>query len=595
MSNAPVAGLIQRPLIQVKGTKISEKAANLLIDCRTSQTVGSAGQAVLRWLDMDYSLVDSTLVSVGDAITVGFGSDHNNVSTVFEGTVATIGLETGPGDEPILTVTAYDKGFKIGRNSVSKVWANQSYGDILRAIAGTAGLSLVAPSTSLKFEHTMQLIDDLTMLDLIATRLGCVWYVDGSKLTLAEPTATGAAKVTLEMRAALRRFKAQSNISDISQSVTVRGWDAKSKVAIVGTDSAAPAASSTAPILESTRTKAKSAAASKRVTVRSVLSASEAKDLAKSLHRRSSAEELHMRGECDGTPTVKLGSIVDIKGVGTKLSGKYYLTSVEHVYTTSDYRTRFESGGTKPSRLVDLFESGAATERPSTGPFIGTVTEVGAGEFEGRVKVSLPAFGESVASTWARVVSVGAGPKRGLMVLPSISDEVLVMFEDADLRRPVVLGGLWNGKDKPPKAVVAKQSKLQEWVMKSPLGHTLTFRDGDSPDKKNVEIALSDTSIKLHIGEDKVELHAKSGKPLELKSGSASIVFSSSGDVTIKGNKVTISASTNVEVKGGANAEVKAGAALTLKGGAKAELAGPMVDVKGDGMTNVKGGIVKIN
>jgi phage protein D/phage baseplate assembly protein gpV len=595
MTNAPLAGLIQRPFVQVRGAKISEKAANLLIDCRTSQTVGTAGQAVLRWLDMDYSLVDSTLVAVGDAITVGFGSDHNAVSTVFEGTVSNIGLETGPGDEPILTVTAYDKAFKIGRNSVTKVWANQSYGDILRAIASSAGLSLVAPTSALKFEHTMQLIDDMTMLDLISTRLGCVWYVESGKLHLAEPSASGAAKVTLEMRAALRRFRAQSSISDISQSVTVRGWDATSKAAIVGTHTAAPTASSTAPIVDTTRSKAKTAAASKRLTTRSVLSSNEAKDLAKALHQRSSSEELHMRGECDGTPTVKLGSIVEVKGVGTKLSGKYFLTSVEHVYTTSDYRTRFESGGTRPSRLVDLFERGAQSERPSTGPFIGSVTEVGAGNFEGKVKVSLPAFGESVASTWARVVSVGAGAKRGFMVLPSIGDEVLVMFEDADLRRPVVLGGLWNGKDKPPKAVVAKQSKLQEWVMKSPSGHTISFRDGDSPDKKNVEIALSDTTIKLHIGEDKVELFAKSGKPLQLKSGNASITLTASGDVQIKGNKVSITAETNAEVKGGANAEIKAGAALTLKGGAKAELAGPMVDVKGDGVTQIKGGIVKIN
>ena len=32
--------------------------------------------------------------------------------------------------------------------------------------------------------------------------------------------------------------------------------------------------------------------------------------------------------------------------------------------------------------------------------------------------------------------------------MPSINDEVLVMFEDGDLRRPVVLGAMWNGKDK---------------------------------------------------------------------------------------------------------------------------------------------------
>ena len=35
--------------------------------------------------------------------------------------------------------------------------------------------------------------------------------------------------------------------------------------------------------------------------------------------------------------------------------------------------------------------------------------------------------------------------------MPDTGDEVLVAFEHGDPRRPYVLGGLWNGKDKPPE------------------------------------------------------------------------------------------------------------------------------------------------
>ena len=46
-------------------------------------------------------------------------------------------------------------------------------------------------------------------------------------------------------------------------------------------------------------------------------------------------------------------------------------------------------------------------------------------------------------------MSMGAGDGRGMMILPEVGDEVLVAYDQGDMRRPYVLGGLYNGKDKP--------------------------------------------------------------------------------------------------------------------------------------------------
>ena len=42
-----------------------------------------------------------------------------------------------------------------------------------------------------------------------------------------------------------------------------------------------------------------------------------------------------------------------------------------------------------------------------------------------------------------------AGKGRGLFYLPEVGDEVLVAFEHGDIRRPYVIGSLYNGSDKP--------------------------------------------------------------------------------------------------------------------------------------------------
>ena len=39
----------------------------------------------------------------------------------------------------------------------------------------------------------------------------------------------------------------------------------------------------------------------------------------------------------------------------------------------------------------------------------------------------------------------------GSLFLPEVGDEVLVAFEHGDLRRPYIVGKLWNTTDPPPE------------------------------------------------------------------------------------------------------------------------------------------------
>ena len=39
----------------------------------------------------------------------------------------------------------------------------------------------------------------------------------------------------------------------------------------------------------------------------------------------------------------------------------------------------------------------------------------------------------------------------GYFFSPEVDDEVIVAFDQGDIRYPYVIGGLWNGKDEPPE------------------------------------------------------------------------------------------------------------------------------------------------
>ncbi len=101
-----------------------------------------------------------------------------------------------------------------------------------------------------------------------------------------------------------------------------------------------------------------------------------------------------------------------------------------------------------------------------------------------RIQVSFPTLPGSDKSWWAPTISLGAGKNRGWHFLPEPDDEVLVMFEHGDIRKPLIIGSLWNGKDLPPEkndgANERKtfQSREGSRIEFDDAAGTITFEDG---------------------------------------------------------------------------------------------------------------------
>ena len=214
-----------------------------------------------------------------------------------------------------------------------------------------------------------------------------------------------------------------------------------------------------------------------------------------------------------------------------------------------------------------------------------------------RVKVKFPTLSDTDESDWARVVSIGAGTERGIHFMPNVDDEVLVAFEQNDPGRPIVIGGLFNGKDvpwAPAGDVIGGDGKVMQWGIQSIKGNFMKFLDGDADDKIGVVISLADGVTKLKIGKDMTQLIANN-KPIEIKSGEASIVLKD-GNITMKATKVTIESTAAMELKAGAKLDVKATAGTAIDGGPTLEVkASASAKVTSGGMLELKGTMTKIN
>ena len=73
-------------------------------------------------------------------------------------------------------------------------------------------------------------------------------------------------------------------------------------------------------------------------------------------------------------------------------------------------------------------------------------------------------------------MQLGAGPDSGTMFIPAVNDEVLVGFEHGDVDWPIVIGGLFNGTDKPPAySHYLDNGQVHRRSIVSRLGHQIAL------------------------------------------------------------------------------------------------------------------------
>ena len=84
------------------------------------------------------------------------------------------------------------------------------------------------------------------------------------------------------------------------------------------------------------------------------------------------------------------------------------------------------------------------------------------------------------------------------------------------------------------------------------------------------------------------------GTEIELVTGASSITMTAGGDITIKGVNVKIEGSVNVEAKAGVGFKASGGATMEVTGGASGTVKAPMLNLTGDGIASLSGGLVKI-
>jgi type VI secretion system secreted protein VgrG len=172
------------------------------------------------------------------------------------------------------------------------------------------------------------------------------------------------------------------------------------------------------------------------------------------------------------TFTLKEQVVVPYTGSSSH-DGKYVLTGVSH---TARMSGSYRSGDAQELLYENSFACIPAAlpyrpPRATPKPMIGggqTATVVGPAKEEifcdkyGRVKVQFhwdrDGKNDAESSCWVRVAQVWAGKGWGAFFWPRIGHEVVVIFEEGDPDRPLIVGSVYNAENMPPIQLPAENT-----------------------------------------------------------------------------------------------------------------------------------------
>jgi uncharacterized protein involved in type VI secretion and phage assembly len=553
--------------IKIDGTALTNDTMNLLQEVVVDQSTSLPHMFTLHFRDHQMELIDDAKFKPTKPVEISVvRMDDEQSMLIFKGEITAVEPQFREGMLLEMIVRGYDKSHRMYRQVKSRTFMNKKDSDIASEIAGEYGLSTEVETTTAVYDHVFQHNQtDLAFLMERAWRIGYECFVDEEKLYFRKPPASGGAAATLTWGQDLLDFFPTMSLAEQVDEVIVRGWDVQKKEAIVGKASSGELYAQNGE--QDGKSQASSLGTGKKIVVNlPVVSQAEADTLAQARLNEISGAFIQASGTALRRPNVRAGQVVELADLGTRFSGKYFVTTARHIYRDAGFETEFEARGLRSGSFGEQLLHQEPVER-WPGAVVATVTDTSDPEGMGRVKVLYPWMSSEHNSCWARVISPGAGPEAGLFMVPEIGDEVMVVFEQGDFDRPYVLGGVWNGQDKvpPPGAGAASNEKPKVRTWHSLTGHHISVYD--NADNKIEIVTAGGHQFVLSDTDKKIELTSSNGQQLLVDDSGNSIKVSTDGSITIESTgNMTFKASANVKIEAGALMDLKAGGTINIKG-----------------------------
>lgn len=273
------------------------------------------------------------------------------------------------------------------------------------------------------------------------------------------------------------------------------------------------------------------------------------------------------------------------------------------------------------SEMLNESHQGRSSSSRQQGGMIAKVVDNVDPENRYRVRVSYPWLADQyskettsdgseskVQSFWARITTMMSGSEMGGVWLPEIDDEVMVMFEDGDFSRPIIVGSLYNGDNKSPRTLKFSPDHTEASVpnkeqsgkndyrfIRSRAGHSLAFVDTEDGggvslrSNKTAELFIDDASERIRLYDSNqsqwLEIDVKN-KKITLQTDEGDILLKAKEKIRLECKDLEIEVEKAIKINAGQGITQKSKSYATetsqgteMKGGSKIKLEAARIDL----------------
>ncbi|MEU4744395.1 VgrG-related protein [Actinosynnema sp. NPDC023658] len=566
--NAEGDNLAASAVVKVNGNKLGDEA-KFLVRCVVDENVGLPDTAVLVYRDADRELLRSSGIRIGSEVEVLFATSTTTAAErVFTGEVTALEMDY---DNPgvFVVVRATSRAHRLMRGRKVQAFRNMSASTVVRKVAAGAGLTVGRLDVAnVVYRHLSQAgVSDWDFLQQLALEHDAVVRIDGGgllefvKLVPASkaPKAGSSDPHVLKFGRNTHSLRAVLTTADQANGVEVRSWDVATKKALVAVQPNTPS-KTVKPGLTASRANAKfPTKAPLLVTDTPYATQAEATRAARSLEASTGAGFGELEAVVEGNPQLRAGDPVTVADYGDDFDGSYTVTGARHVLDPElGYQTTLTVSASYDRSLAGLVTGGNAPVRSGRMPGLATgivtdIKEPGRDQ-RGWVRLKFPWLDDNYVTDWVRTVQWG-GVGGGGVFSPEVDDEVLVGFEQGSLDRPYVIGGLYNGVDKPSPhgrpLVDALRGKVNRRSVSARNGNRLELLDSRAA--SGVRLVTGDERLEVVLDDklNQVEVSVRGPKGVRVLSSvtltsTGATIKAGTGSVTLDGSGITIDAGLGV-------------------------------------------------